>query len=232
MAIGSVTTNLPNGVTNVGGTDPLASYVSPSPFRNHEWANDFDTYTAGDWTVTETQAGATQAITDADGGILALVNSAADDDLNAIQLKNETFRWTSAKQFWLQARFKISDATQSDLIIGAYITDASPLQSLPSDGIYFYKADGAATLLFSVRKNGTSSSVTMGTMVSDTYVVATAYWDGIKWNVWLDTAPVGTITDTTNVVDDEDIAVGIAVQNGEAVAKTLSVDYLLVSEER
>lgn len=232
MTIGYVPTHHPNGVTNVASTATMASYPAPSPSGLHQWFNDWDTYTAGDWTVTETQAGATQAITDADGGVLALVNSAADDDLNAIQLKNETFKWQSDKQMWLRARFKVSDATEADLIIGLYITDTSPLASLPSDGLYFYKADGSTSLLFSVRKNGTSTSVTMGTLVSDTYVIATAYWDGFQWNVWFDTAPVGTITDTTNIVDDEELAIGMAVQNGEAVAKTLSVDYLLISKDR
>lgn len=232
MTIGYVPTHFANGVTNNPASHPLGSYVAPSPTKLHEWFNDFDTYTAGDWTVTETQAGATQAITAGDGGLLALVNSAADDDLNAIQLVQETFLWASTKQFWLRARFKISDATESDLIIGAYITDTSPLASLPSDGLFFHKADGSASLTFQARKNGTSSSVTMGTLVADTFYVATAYWDGSQWNVWLDDSPVGTITDTTNVVDDEEIAVGMAVQNGEAVAKTLTVDYLLVSKER
>lgn len=232
MTIGYSPTHFPNGVTNVAGSSTMASYLAPHPALMHQWFNDFDTYTAGDWTVTETQAGATQAITDADGGVLALVNSAADDDLNAIQLKNETFKWEIGKGFWLRSRFKISDVTEADMIIGAYITDTSPLASLPSDGIYFYKADGSTSLLFSVRKNGTSSSVTMGTLVADTFVIAMAHWDGVQWNVWLDTSPVGTITDTTNVVDDEELAVGIAIQNGEAVAKTLSIDYLLVSKER
>lgn len=232
MTIGYVPTHFDNGMVNVAGSSTMASYPAPHPALMHQWFNDFDTYTVGDWTVTETQAGATQAITDADGGVLALVNSAADDDLNAIQLKNETFKWESGKQMWLRARFKVSDATESDLILGLYITDTSPLASLPSDGLYFYKADGSTSLLFSVRKNGTSSSTTLGTLVSDTYVVAMAYWDGNQWNAWFDTTPAAPITDTTNVVDDEELAIGMAVQNGEAVAKTLSVDYLLVSKHR
>lgn len=225
-------TNFPDGLNNVAEWQSLGSYLAPVPSRVHQWFNDFDTYTAADWTVTETQAGATQAIVAGDGGLLALVNSAADDDLNAIQLVQETFRWASTKQFWLRARFKVSDATEADLIIGAYITDTSPLASLPTDGVFFHKADGSTSLTFQARKDGTSSSITVGTLVADTFVIATAYWDGSKWTAWLDDATAGLISGSTNSPDDEDIAVGIAVQNGEAVAKTLTVDYVLVSKER
>jgi hypothetical protein len=226
-------THFPQGVTNNAEYHPLGSYLAPSPARMHQWFDDFDSFVAANWTVTETQAGATQAITAGDGGLLALVNSAADDDLNAIQLVQETYRWSSGKQFWLRARFKVSDATESDLIVGAYITDTSPLASLPSDGIFFHKADGSTSLTFQVRKDGTSSSITLGAMANDTFVEATAYWDGRQWNAWLDTTPVGApITSTTNCPDDEDIAIGMAVQNGEAAAKTLTIDYVLVSKER
>jgi hypothetical protein len=226
-------THFPQGVTNNAEYHPLGSYLAPSPARMHQWFDDFDSFVAANWTVTETQAGATQAITAGDGGLLALVNSAADDDLNAIQLVQETYRWSSDKQFWLRARFKVSDATESDLIVGAYITDTSPLASLPSDGIFFHKADGSTSLTFQVRKDGTSSSITLGAMANDTFVEATAYWDGRQWNAWLDTTPVGApITSTTNCPDDEDIAIGMAVQNGEAAAKTLTIDYVLVSKER
>jgi hypothetical protein len=37
---------------------------------------------------------------------------------------------------------------------------------------------------------------------------------------------------TTNLVDDEDLTVSIALQNGEAVAKTMTVDYVFVAKER
>jgi hypothetical protein len=37
---------------------------------------------------------------------------------------------------------------------------------------------------------------------------------------------------TTNLPDDEDMTVSIALQNGEAVAKTMTVDYVFVAKER
>jgi hypothetical protein len=42
---------------------------------------------------------------------------------------------------------------------------------------------------------------------------------------------VGTSV-TTNLPDDEDLTISFAIQNGEAVAKTMTVDYILCSKER
>lgn len=226
------TTNLPNGVTNVEEYKGLGTYLAPDPSRVHQWFDDFDSYTAGNWTVTETQAGATQAIVDADGGVLALVNSAADNDLNQIQWAKETFRLAANKQTWIKARFKISNATESDVLVGLYITDTSPVASKPSDGFYFQKLDGSTSLTFECGVNSTYTSTTVATMANDTYVVVAAYYNGYdRIELYLNDQKVATSV-ATNLCTDEDLAVSLAVQNGDANARTLSVDYLLVSEER
>lgn len=227
-----MTTNILGGVTNVAESVTLGSYIAPDPTAAHVWFDDFDAYVAGNWTVTETQAGATQAIVDGDGGILALTNSAADNDLNQIQWAKETFRLAANKKLWVKARFKVSDATQSDLLVGLYITDTSPVASKPSDGLFFQKLDGSTSLTLEVGKNSTYSSATVATMASDTYVVVGLYYDGVNpIEVFANDVRVGTVA-TTNLVDDEDLAVGIAVQNGDANARTLSIDYLMIAKER
>lgn len=224
------TTNLPNGVTNVLESATLGGYIAPDPSAVHQWFDDFDVYTSGNWTVTETQASATQAITAGDGGLLALVNSTADDDLNAIQWATETFRFESGKKLWGKTRFKVSDATQSDLVIGLQITDTTPLAV--SDGVYFRKDDGSTTLSLVVVKNSTETVTTVTTLANDTFVVAGFAYDGVSSIVaYAGDASVG-ISATTNLPDDEDLAVSIAVQNGEAAAKTLTVDYAMFSKER
>lgn len=226
-----MTTNILGGVTNVAETVTLGSYIAPDPTAAHVWFDDFDAYVAGNWTVTETDAGATQAITDADGGVLALTNSAADNDLNQIQWAKETFRLAANKQLWMKARFKVSDATQSDLLVGLYITDTSPVASKPSDGVFFQKLDGSTSLTLQVGKNSTYSSATVATMANDTYVVVGLYYDGTAFQVFANDVRVGSVA-ATNLVDDEDLAVGIAVQNGDANARTLSIDYLMIAKER
>jgi hypothetical protein len=40
------------------------------------------------------------------------------------------------------------------------------------------------------------------------------------------------ITSTANMPDDEDLTVSFGIQNGEAVAKTMTVDYILAAMDR
>ena len=224
-------TRFPNGVTNVGEDSPFADLAMPAPTKFHTYFEDFDYYVAGNWTVTETQAGATQALTDGDGGLLLITNTAADNDLVALQKVGESYRFASGKELFFEARFKVSDATQSDVVIGLQITDATPLDV--SDGVFFIKADGSTSVSLLVEKNGTATTTSsVATMANDTFISLGFYYDGassIQYSV--DGVVKGTSV-TTNLPDDEDMTVSIAIQNGEAVAKTMTVDYVFVAKER
>lgn len=227
-----------SGVTNVAGSETLGSLVFPDPTRCHTWFDDFDDYTAAEWTITETGTG-TRAVGNLDGGVLVVTNAAADDDRNFLQWSGntnastvETFKWEAAKSMWFKARLKISDATESDLVIGLQITDTTPLDV--TDGLFFIKGDGSTTLTFRAEKNDTASTVTAGTLANDTYFTCGFFWDAAvgALNVYFNDARVGTITSVTNIVDDEELTISFGIQNGEAVAKVLSLDYIFVSKDR
>jgi hypothetical protein len=224
-------TRFPNGVTNVGEDSPFADLTMPAPTKFHTYYEDFDYYVAGNWTVTETQAGATQALTDGDGGLLLLTNTAADDDLVALQKVGESYRFASGKELFFEARFKVSDATQSDVVIGLQITDATPLDV--SDGVFFIKADGSTSVSLLVEKNGTATTTSsVATMSDDTFISLGFYYDGASSIQYSVNGVVKGTSVTTNLPDDEDMTVSIAIQNGEAVAKTMTVDYVFVAKER
>jgi hypothetical protein len=225
------TTRFPNGVTNVGEQSLFAELGQPAATNFHTYFEDFDYYTAGDWTVTETDAGATQALADGDGGLLLITNTAADNDLVSLQKKGESFRFESGKALFFEARFKVSDATQSDVVIGLQITDTTPLDV--SDGVFFIKADGAATVNFLVEKNNTATTASsIATMANDTYIRLGFYYDGSSAVQYFVNGTYTGSSVTTNLPDDEDMTVTIAIQNGEAVAKTMTVDYIYVAKER
>ena len=224
-------TRFPNGVTNVGEDSPFADLAMPAPTKFHTYYEDFDYYVAANWTVTETQAGATQALTDGDGGLLLITNTAADNDLVSLQKVGESYRFASGKELFFEARLKVSDATQSDVVIGLQITDTTPLDV--SDGVFFIKADGSTSVSLLVEKDNTATTTSsVATMVNDTFISLGFYYDGassIQYSV--NGVVVGTSV-TTNLPDDEDMTVSIALQNGEAVAKTMTVDYVFVAKER
>lgn len=226
----------PNGVTNAGPNDPLRNFVDTDPTKAYRYWNDFHTYTAGDWTVTETQAGATQAINaGAAGGVLLLTNDTGNTDVNQLQLASETFKYVAGKQFWMKARFALT-ATLANFgaVIGLAITDTTAAAAV-SDGIYWRKASGASTLEFVVEKDSTeTASGTLATMVSGTFVTVAAYYNGKdEIECWVDGVKTATITTLTNLPDDEELAVTIASVNATTgAANVLAVDYLLLAVER
>lgn len=208
--------------------------VLPDPTTMHIWFDDFDGYTAGDWVITTTEAGAgdaTEAVADADGGVLVITNDAADNDADFFQWAKETFKFVAGKKLWFKARCKISDATQSDFVIGLQIRDTTPLAV--SDGVYMMKDDGDANLDCYVTKDSTSTTgAAASTLTSDTYAVLGFYYNGVDAvEFYKDNVLISKLA-TTNLPDDEEMTISFGIQNGEAVAKILSLDYLLVAKER
>ena len=206
----------------------------PDPTKWITYFNDFHEYVAGDWTITTTEAGsgsATEAVTDVQGGGLLITNDDADNDADFFNLKGESFKFVAGKKTFFKARFKVSDATQSDFVMGLQITDTTPLAV--SDGVYFMKDDGDASLDFHVEKDGSDTTASaISTVSDDTFLIVGFYYDGksaIKY--YVDDSHLGTSV-TTNLPDDEELTVSFGIQNGAAAAKTMTVDYIFVSQER
>lgn len=227
-------TRFPFGVTNVGETDLFADMVQPDPTLFHEYFNDFDTYVAGDWTVTETDAAATQALTAGDGGLLLVTNTAADDDLVALQKNPAAWTFTAGKKLFFRCRFKVSDATQSDVVIGLQVVDITPLDV--TDGVYFLKADNSTAFSVICRKDattGSTSASSVATLANDTFIELGFYYDGnSKVFYEVNGAVIGSLDGSSAFLPDTICTVSFALQNGEAVAKTMTLDYVYVAKER
>jgi len=227
------TTRLPSGVNTEATSSLFANFPLPRDSSLIEYFNDFFTYTTNRWVVTETQAGATQALTAGSGGWLLLTNSAADDDLVALQKTPAMLDLSATKQTWFSSRFKVSDATQSDVVIGMQVVDTTPLDV--TDGIYFLKADGAATVNIICRKDATTGSTSasaIATMVSDTFIQLDWYYDGAGYLFYAVNGTVGGSLSVASYFPDTTVTVSFGIQNGEAVAKTMTVDWVGVWQER
>tara|TARA_R110000868_G_scaffold290994_2_gene551289 strand:+ start:184 stop:879 length:696 start_codon:yes stop_codon:yes gene_type:complete len=229
------TTNFPNGATNNTAQNSLGQMILQDPTKAHTYFNDFDTYLAGEWTATDVGA-ATQALTDEDGGVLLITNAAADNNSSFFNKVGESFLMEATKPAFFKARFKVSDAIESDFIIGLQITDTTPL--VVTDGIYFRKDDADALLDFVVIKDSTATTSTgIATVADDTYLTVAFYYNGsdkISYYAGTDSNNPTFIGEavTTNLPDDEELTISFGIQNGEAVAKTMSIDYIFASKER
>ena len=133
---------------------------------------------------------------------------------------------------FFSCRFKVSDATQTDLAIGLHITDTDPFGGV-TDGIFFRKADGSTSLEFVVEKDSGESTLTTATLADDTFVTIGFYYDTKDrlFHVYKDNREIGTVVNT-NAPDDEDLAISFGIKNGEAAAKVLTLDYINVAKER
>lgn len=218
-------------------------------YRNFNWNaarsdfstlfTDFHSYLPADWVITTTEAGAGSAteVLGA-GGALVITNDAADNDLDAFQWAGgtgavaETFKFTVGKKLQFSARFKLLEVLQADLMIGLYITDTDPIGGV-SDGIYFRKVDGDATLSLVAGKNATESAVEVTDLVADTYVTAEFYYDGsnAKIMAYINGVLAGSVP-LTNAPDDEETALSFVIQNGQAVANVLTIDYIGATQQR
>ena len=224
------TTRYPNGITTAKKTEPFGEFILPDESKAHSYLEDFDYYRAADWTVTEVGA-ATQALEDTDGGALLITNAAADDDSSFQQKVGESFLFQPGKRLWFDCLFQVSDATQSDIVIGLQITDTTPLDV--TDGVFFIKADGAATVDLVVEKDNTATTTSnVATLVDDTNIRLGFFYDGKQEiRIFVDNVKVASSV-VTNLPDDEVLTISFGIQNGEAVSKTMVTDYIFVAKER
>ena len=210
-------------------------YASDQTF--YGYSNDFFTYTATDWTVTSVDGGSDSGeviqATSSAGGALIVTTNDADNDSEELQLKGEAFKLSTSKRAYFSTRFKLSDATQSDMLIGLTITDTTAITAV-SDGVFFSKDDGDTDLDFRVEKDGTeTATAAVATVADDTFITATFFIDPDRDAVYYsinNAEPVKVVN--TNLPDDEELTVTIAVRAGAAAAKSLVVDYVTAIIER
>ena len=227
-------TRFSSGVTNVGATADLGMFGAPDPTKYHVYFEDFDTFAAAEWTITTVEAGASsasEALANEDGGVLLITNDSADNDADFFQKVGESFKFEAGKKLWFKARFRTNDATQSGIVMGLQITDTTPLAV--SDGVFFRKDDGDANVDFVVTKNSTATTATaFTTLADDTYIVLAFYYNGVDAiEYWANGQKLGAAA-VTNLPDDEELTISFGIQNGAAAAKTMSVDYIFVAQER
>ena len=227
----AATANFPDGFNNLSSSHWMRGRdVITMPFgaRDFNWFDDFFEYTAGDWVVTEIND-STQAMGDANGGVLVLTTLTAENDAASLQSVGEIFTFASGKELYFESRFKIGEATQSDFVMGLQVRDTTPLAV--SDGVFFQKDDGDALLdVHSCASSTCADATGVYTVVDDTYMKLSFYYDGGTTITYaVDDVIKGTMTATPATTE---LTVSFAVHAGSAAADVLTVDYINVWRER
>lgn len=230
------------GVSTANRGSTLFNYPRPDPTKVYEYFNDFYTYVAGDWTRTPVGTGTSALAADEPFGGLLITNSGADDDAVQHQLTTENFTMTAGKKAWFKARFKVSDATECDFVIGLAVLDTTLMGAVSgagvTDGIFFNKDDGDTNLDFQCQKNATTGQLRAAAIstVGTSYMTVGFEYDGLRYiKYFVDDVHKGTLdltTTQTAFLPDTPLTVSFGLVNGEAAAKTMTVDYLFAAIER
>lgn len=218
---------------NVDNSAKMWNGYSDGPVQENytTYFRTFNTWVPSEWTITEVGAG-TQGMVDEAGGAILLTNAAADND--AIEMQHgkgsdgtggEWVLPAANKNIYFEVKCKISDATQSDMFVGLTTTDTAIIASYPTNLIGFRKDDGDTNIDCVNNSTETVAVATMGTGYRKYGFKVTGL---TKIEYYIDDALVAT--HTTNIPTTE-MRPSICIQNGEAVAKTMTVKYIKVAAQ-
>jgi hypothetical protein len=169
----------------------------------------------------------------AGGKMIATTDTAEYDGINA-QVLVSNFEVDSTKPFQFYCKFKVSDATQSDILIGLASVDtalmnvaASHAVALTGDGLFFLKLDGSTTMSAEVYlDNAESGTADYGTAIDTSATELLIKYDGSKVQFYIDNNLVGSFTGS---LPDSVLTPSINFRAGEAAAKTLTIyDFSMI----
>lgn len=144
MPFNTLTTRMPQGVTNAEASETLGAAGFPDPTWAFVYSNDFDNFINTDFT----QSGVGSANftgTDYDGGAILSITSAGVADSAHLQRRNAHFKLGQGRDTFFKYAGQLSDVINCIFTAGLYSLSASAVAA--SDGVFFFKASGASSLV-------------------------------------------------------------------------------------
>jgi hypothetical protein len=196
-------------------------------------ASDDTTGDATEWELTITEAGGggdtTHVITDRAGGALLITTDNLENDGISMQLgaaAGENIKFDARYPCYFGIRFAINDVDQTDCLFGLSVTDTDTLGGV-TDGMYFRSVDASATLNFVTEKNSIESSTSVATLADNVYVTAEFYFDGGTVYAYINgTQQTSTASSAATFPNDEEMRLTLEFLTGEAVANTLTIEWV------
>lgn len=231
----------PSGVSTAAKDSSLFNLPAQDPTKLYQAFFDFTSadYLTTSWTVTETQAGATQSLVAADAagehGILSMVNTAGATDLNSIQLTTVGTLWSAGKKFWLKGRVSRSNA-DTGFGFGMQAVNATPFTVV--NGIWVQSLGTSTDVSFRVNKASVSSTATVvaayPTSALNTFISLGMYYDGANTVKCFVNDVHRTSIDLSLVNNVPVVALTPTISNlnTTANARTMDVDYFVYAVER
>lgn len=169
-----------------------------------------------EWVITHTSAGSGMSdvfAADIKGGWLNISPASNDNDEISMQHANETFRVEANSWMYFGARYKASEATQDDFLLGLCEQDNSVLTNT-SHGIYFKKIDGETKVYCCTVKDQTTAKTliaTTGFAADTTYITEFIVKSTGSVEFWHNGSTIGVYT---TPIPSTDLAVSISFLTG------------------
>lgn len=162
------------------------------------------------------------------GGAFTITTAGADNDGVNIHPITEPFYCALAWPLYFGIKFRISEATQSELWAGLGTADDDWNTAAPNDYIVFTKADGSTSCSFSVAKDGSASTVEgVHTFVDATDVTLEFYYDGTNVYAYVNGVLAATVAASNAAFpDDEHMTPHFEFTTGAAAAETSQVAWI------
>jgi hypothetical protein len=223
----SQVTQLPNG-QSVGSGVCAVMPLQDDTFINL-YSDDFWTFDQNQWTKTATGA-ATAALLAGANGLLKLTNTAGGTDVVWQQKLPAAVKLATGKRAWFKIGFQLSDATNTRCIVGLQNTNADPTAA--TDGVYFDKASAGLTANFLVKASSTATTTSsVATLANATQIELGFVWDGVSTIFVYVNGTVVAQSVATNL-PSANLTLTFGIKNANAVANTMTVDYIVCGSDR
>ncbi len=231
MPLDNQITRYPNGVTNAFDNAIFTNLKIPDRTIYHEFVDDFDKYTAAQWSVGGVNPVA-PALAAGDGGILSMATTGASGDSNYVQQAANAFFVVAGKKMFFRARAQVDDATLAQFSLGLQIPVAANNFLTPADGIYIRKP-AADTNVYLVSRVGSveTLSAALGVITAGTQFEVSFAYDG-QGNIAAALNGQVKASITPAAITAVGLRVTAGVQAGSAVARTMLLDQLVAFKER
>lgn len=242
----SLTTRIPNGVTNCDPWQAMAQSGIPDPSFSQLFHEEFNIWRAGDWTTTLTGTGTTAA-TAGQGGWVLDTTTAATLDANFHQLPTAGFQLISGTNHFFKCRLQVSDATNTTVYAGLISTSTTPLTA--NDGLYFLKANAQTGWVLRHRIGGVNTDTALPALdvaAANTFMELSFHVDqyGAVEVFFNPTTGVFTMANATTGrgrvallpmqtggLTQVLLSPSFGIRSETATAKTMTTDYITVSSE-
>jgi len=132
----------------------------PMPVACNYYENDFNNYTAGDWTVAP--ATGTSALTAGLGGFLTQTTGAVSGNGQGNALNPVSFAFTPGFQTWFSINFTCPTNNVPNWVVGLTAGGANA----PTSGVYFTKATASRNVSILINKAGSITTLTPATLTA------------------------------------------------------------------